>query len=236
MTNREAISFFKTFAVDSTGFVPDDYGFSSIAILQLLHNNRARVIKEAIDKRMTLSHQTIQTLACISLEEADMIEDLKQERSDCVWLRSIEPVPTSITTFSVTSTIGSTNFDYVEWDKLRHKMNSRSSSIRNGKYWTYRDTGDGVRLYILNTEWLESVAQNAVYENPILADQFSKCGVTDQHKMCNPLDLDFHTQEDLIERIMTKTIAEYHQRLRLMGADIISDDTDNTRGVGNAKA
>lgn len=235
MTNREAISFFKTFAVDQTGFTPDDYGFSSLAILHLLLNNRAKVVKEALDKKLILSHQTIQTLGCIKLEETDMIENIPQDRSGCLWLRSVDPVPTTIESFSVVSTLGNTRFHFVEWDKLRHKLNSRSKSIREGRYWSYRDTGDGLRIYVLNTEYLESVAQNAVFENPILADQFPQCGETDQHKLCNPLDLSFHTQEDLIERVMTKTIVEYLQRIKAMGADLFNDDTDNTQGSGNPK-
>lgn len=236
MTNEEAISFFKTFAVDKSGYAPDDFGYSSKAIIQLLYNNRARVVKEYIDSKMPLSHQTIQTLPCIKLEEADMIEDLKIERSGCVWLRSVDPLPTTIKSFSVSSLIGNQSFDYVEWDKLRHKLNSRHKGTRDGKYWTYRDTGDGLRLYILNTEYLESVTQSAVYENPILADQFPKCGETDQYKICNPLNLDFHTQEDLVERIMTKTMVEYLQRVRAMNTDLFNDDTDNTNKEGNPKA
>lgn len=236
MTNSEAISFFKTFAVDKSGYAPDDFGYSSKAIIQLLYNNRARVIKEYLDNKMALSHQTIQTLPCIKLEEVDMIEGIDQERSGCVWLRSVDPIPTTIKTFSVTSTVGSLNFDYVEWDKLRLKLNSRNKGIREGRYWTYRDTGEGLRLYVLNTEYLESVAQNAVYENPILADQFPQCGKTDQFRMCNPLELDFHTQEDLVERIMTKTMVEYLQRVRAMNTDLFNDDVDNTNKEGNPKA
>ena len=57
MTNREAISYFKTFAVDRTGFAPDDYGFSNKSLIQLLFNNRARVIKEMLNVKMLLSHQ-----------------------------------------------------------------------------------------------------------------------------------------------------------------------------------
>lgn len=236
MTNREAISFFKTFAADQTGFSPDDYGLSNLAILHLLLNNRARVIKQAIDERWRLSHQTIQTLACIGLEEADMVEFKGYEKSGCLWMRSIDVVPSSIATFGTYSIIGGENFDFVEWDKLRHKMSSRSRAIRDGRYWTYRNIGDGLRIYLLNTEFLESVSQTGVYENPISADTYPRCGEVDPVKKCSPLDLDFHTQEDLMERILTKSMVEYLQRIKAVGADLLNDDTYNSQGAGNPKA
>lgn len=204
-TNRKVIEKFKHPPLDSSGFLTDDLAWSDESILRDLFEIRSLVVSELIDNGKSVSDQMIQTLNCVELKETDRNECPCNPASGCYWLKSVLPLPKFIKVLSVTGTSAHEKmerFSYIRWDRAQYISKSRTRAQREGLYWTIKDIGDSPYLYVYGNTFLERISISGLWENPTEVEAFPSCGQRDKNAVCNPLDVDFHTDIKLIDKII----------------------------------
>lgn len=223
MSIRDIISRFRHFGEDATGYVSDDTSYSDFAIYDQLVTARAVITTDRFKAgKEYFSDSMFQTLTCVMFEEVDSNECGLIPQSGCKILKSTCPIPNTIRLVSVTNQLGSSTFDIIRWDQADGKLNSRIESIRKSTFASIRTIGKDQYLYLLNNENLKNAVVVAIFEDPVKAAQF--CG--DQEALCNPLDLDFHTDYKLIDPILKYTWDTVVNVRKAARPDIINDDTN----------
>jgi hypothetical protein len=224
MKIRDIISRFRHFGEDMSGYVSDDTSYSDLAIYDqlvtarsVIAHDRAKTAKEYFSDAM------FQTLPCVMFEEVDSNECGLIPPSGCKILKSTCPIPNTLKLISVTSQLGNKTFDLVRWDQAEGKLNSRIKSIKDSTFATMRKIGENHYLYLLNNENLKNAVIVAIFEDPVKAAQF--CG--DKEALCNPLDLDFHTDYKLIDPILKYTWDTAVSVRRAAKPDLANDDTNS---------
>lgn len=224
-TFRKAIDEFYHTADDMTGFRSDDPKFNHRAVLELLLAARSATITQARLTGQPLSEHMTQMLNCVSMELADRSECPCMPPSGCVWMKTKAPVPHMILPISVTDVLANQKFDPKNWRDFPLIKNSRIKSQRKRKYFAYKDTKEGMYLYLYNEEFLEQIAVNGIFEDPIAAAQYPSCGKVDIHSMCNPLDLDFKTDRLYVDRILKLAYSSLPAiRAQLADIDTLNND------------
>lgn len=229
-THRKAVEAFLHFIADKTGYVVDETSYSKKALKEHLLQSRALIVREELEMGDDVSENMVQTLPCVEMVEADRNECPCQPASGCHWLRSIEPIPRAIKLISVSDTLAKQTFEFVKWDRMQYKVKSRIKSLREGKYYTIRDTSEGAYIYVYNNRFLENIAVSAIFEDPTHAAAFPKCGEVNLEALCNPLDVDFYTDSylrDVIFKDAWQTISQVRQAA---GLDLFNDDLELTKG------
>lgn len=229
-TIRKAVEAFLHYVADSQGYVVDDTAYSKKAVKDHLLNSRMTVTKQKLnDTGFHPSEMMVQTLPCVELVEADRNECPCQPASGFYWLRTVEPIPEMIRTTSVTTTLAKGHeddetFQFVKWDRFKNLMTSRIKSLRRKRYYTIRDTSAGPYLYIYNDRFLENAAISAIFAEPAHAAAFPKCGEVNLDALCNPLDVDFYTDRDLIDMILKDAAPTAAQLRGIAPRDVVEDD------------
>lgn len=96
-------------------------------------------------------------------------------------------------------------FAHIKWDRFGYIPESRNISMRNGNYWTIRETKDGPYLYLYGNRFLDEISISAIWEDPIAVEAFSNCDEVNINAICNPLDVDFYTDAWLRKLIIAKS-------------------------------
>lgn len=238
VTIRDAISQFKHWVVTPDGKLSDDHPFSNRAIADHLLQTRSSVLQAAMDSGMRLSKENEQVLDCVSLQKVDQAECPCLPPSGCVWLRTIEPIPSDILIRAVTGVVTSGDnprFEYIEWDQFQYIPTARMKSVREGKYYTLRDTGEGLHMYLYEQN-LEAISISGVWYNPMEAAAYPRCGTRDQQAVCNPLDVKFHTDSKFISRIIQSQPTDTEAAVSLRRAavpDLINEDMVGNNPAGS---
>lgn len=180
---------------------------------------------------MSVGRQNVQTIPCVDIEEAKAETCPCPPPSGMKWLKSKKPLPRFINLVSITSTIGETNMNYVEWTKVKYKVNSRVKSSRSAKYYTIRDTGEGSFLYVLNDRNLKLVAVSAIFEDPYEVITFEGCGKIDKTKLCNPWDTPFYANSEQIDKVCTVAWSVLPTLKANSPSDIYNNDSDDVPGT-----
>jgi len=221
MVIRNLIQSFRHFGEDPTGYISDDTSFSDFAIYQQLVRSRAVIVKDR-DRKEYFNHTMFQTLPCVMFEEVDANECGLIPRSRCKILKSTCPTPNILKLISVTSQLGNQTFDYVRWDQTAGKLNSRIESIRDSVFATIRTIGDEQYIYLINDDYIKNGVVVAIFEDPVIAAQF--CG--DQEALCNPMELDFHTDAKLTDVVLKLSYDTILGVRRAAKPDVVNDDTN----------
>lgn len=207
-THRHALEQWKHYAIDRSGYVPDENPFSNKSIIRVLQEVRATEIKLALNQGLDLTEFMVQTLSCIEVEELDRNECPCAPASGCYWLRSKVELPRFCKDISVTGIVANgenPRFTFIKWDRFQYIPQSRNRTMRKGRYWTIRDSGgEGPYLYLYGDRFLKQVAMSAIWEDPMGVEAFPKCGTEDINAKCNPLDVDFHTDAWLRDIVISK--------------------------------
>lgn len=208
-THRHAIEQWKHYPVDSSGYVVDESQFSNKSIIRNILEVRAVETKAAIDRGDDVSDFMVQVLPCVEVEELDRNECPCAPASGCYWLRTKAEIPRYIKMISVTGIVANKEnprFTYIKWDKFQYIPIARNKSMRHGRYWTIRDSGgDGPYILLYGDRDLEVIAISAIWEDPMCAEAYPKCGTVDLEAKCNPLDIDFYTDAWLRDIIISRT-------------------------------
>lgn len=230
----DALSAFKHWAVSGTGRLSDDIPVSDLAIIRKLIEARAQVLAEEIKRGRKLSKEVEQTLDCVVMMEIDQAEAPCAPPSGCTWKRTVTPLPSDIAIASVTGIVagkGNPRFNWIEWDKFQYVSRSRSTSMRDAKWFTLRDVGEGYHLYLYNEDHLEKLAITATWANPIAAAQYPKCGKINQRALCFPKEVPFHIDQRLANIIFETAITVGMPKRQLATPDVTNDDQPGNIGA-----
>jgi hypothetical protein len=225
-THRAIVEKFKHNAVDQSGFVSDDDTWSDEFLIKEFLDLRTLLTKQYLAAGKSCSTKMVQTLGCVKVTEEDRSTCPCSIPSGCYWLKSEKPIPSFIKILSVTSTIvhgDMLRFSPIGWDKLQYIPNSRSNFAKKGKYWTTRDTGNGTFLYLYGDRDLQEIQVTGIFENPMEVAVYPSCGLVDKKALCNPLDVDFHTDRELVTQILDSA----YQRLIAVRSSAKEDVKNN---------
>ncbi len=220
MTIRKLIHSFRHFGEDPTGFITDDTTFSDLAIWEQLVRTRASIVKALVKSKHKFSEAMIQTIPCIMFEEVEASECNLIPPSGCKILKSTCETPNFLHLVGVSSQLGNKNFDVVRWDQLQGKLNSRILSLREEAYVTMRNINGKQFTYIINDSYIENLVVMAIAEDPIIFAQF--CG--NKEALCNPLELNAHTDEDIKDLILKATWDTIFRARQMSKPDIQNND------------
>lgn len=218
MTIRKVIEHWKHLAEDMSGYESDDTPYSDYAIYDSLVMSRASIVKER-DMPEYFTGNMIQNLTCVMFEEVNASECGLLPDAPCTILKSTCPLPNMLKVIGINEQLGK-NIDVIRWDRVEGKINSRIQSIREEPYFALRTIGDKQWGYIINHKYLKNATISAIFENPIHAAQF--CG--DKEALCNPLEIDFHTDYKLIDPIMKLALNTIITTRRAAAYDQNNDD------------
>lgn len=210
-THRHLIDRFKNPSGDSSGYVSDDFSFSDEEIIRNWLDVRASLVSNYLDAGKKLSDQLVQTLSCVTVEEHDRSEFPSIVPSGCYWLRTVTEIPSYIKITSVTGIAANAEmprYSPIRWDKMQYIPKDRMNHVRNGKFWTTRDSGTGRYIYLYGDRFIEQIAISGIWENPMEAAAFPTCGVVDKDALCNPLDVRIYTDQKLLDDIVKLTWAK----------------------------
>ncbi len=213
-------------AVADKGGISDDNSTSTRYILFNLLRFRAMLLAEKIKSRAHISKFNYQTIPCIPLEEVDVVECPCAPKSGCTFLKGKVNLPVLINGFkSVASMTGSISYTYVEWDKFRHKLNSRIKANQTAAYYTYKTGPDGTFIYVYNDIHKEFLTVTGIFDNVIDVQLFPGCdGAVDNCK--RPLDLAFIFEPALFPLLQELVLRKVFG-ISIKARDEISNDADD---------
>lgn len=222
MTIRESITEFRLMAKEASGFVSDDTSLSDKYIYSVLLQARSVYYKQLMKKGESFSHEVVQSLNCVELKRSDISQCPLTPDSGCFWMESIKEIPTIIKLKGVTNDIGTRRFNYISWNDANSIATNRIKSSRDGHYYTYKVTRDGLKLFVLNDIFLEIVTAEGIAEDPI--DFLLFCG--SESARCFPMDEKWYSTRGEFDVILKLALDTY---VRLKGArtnDIINNDRE----------
>jgi len=206
-THRTYIDKFKQPSSDFTGYASDDYTWTDEFIIKDFLDIRANIVIDSLSLGMDLSHQMVQTLGCVEVEEHDRSECPCTPPSGCFWLRTLDVLPEFLRITSVTGIVVNKQmprFSFITWDRLRYIPEARTASAQKALYWTVRDSGAGRHLYLYGgEEMMQKIAISGIWANPMEAAAYPSCGKRSVQAVCNPLDTPIYTDKTLINKILT---------------------------------
>ena len=224
-TNRHAIAGFRDFVADKTG-ISDDSGWSQRQVLFHLIRYRAALIQQKEEAGKKLSRFNYQTIPCIPLIETDVNECPCAPASGCKFLKTKWILPKPVSHFkSITSIDGGITYSFVEWDKFKYKINSRFESQSTKPYYTTKNTGSGVYIYVYNDQHKEFITPTSIFENPIDVQRYPDC--EGKVEICiKPLDLEWIMDPDLLMAVYDLSFRNLF-RIKSMVSDLMNNDNDD---------
>jgi len=139
-----------------------------------------------------ITEHTVQILPCVEVVLVDRNECPCAPESGCMWLKTKVKIPRPIRIISVNDIIAQDSFSFLKWDRFKYIKHSRVNSLKKRRYYTMRDSGEGTFLYVYNDDFLESISISAIFEDPMDAAAYPKCGKRDIEAVCNPMDVDLY--------------------------------------------
>jgi len=148
-----------------------------------------------------------------------------------MFLKSTHPIPTPVNDLiiSVTSVTGNVRFDPLKWSNFYSKINSRIPAEGRAKYYTFKDIGDGVYLYVYNDQFIESVSVTGIFEDPLDVKRFPVCG-EEPDPICSPLDEEYVIDKDLIMPMYRSVLQVLSNFKRMSAPDNSNNDQDDASG------
>jgi len=225
ITNKEVINAFRTLVADKVP-ASDDIGWSSRLIYFYLLRYRAKLIREKVRRSRHISHWNYQTIDCVPLVEADLNECPCAPKSGCTFLKTELPIPKPLNRLkSVTSIDGQITYTFVEWERLKSKINSRIKAQQNTPFFTIKTRNNGTYLYLYNDAHKKFITITGVFENPLQVQYFPNCQL--KVKKCQmPLDEEFILDPDLLPTVYDMAFSQL-MRAKQHGTDQLNDDNDN---------
>lgn len=215
-THRHQIEKIKHLLVDPTGYVPDENPWSDLYLVRNLQESRASVLKNALSRGAIVSEHNVQTLSCVEVTELDRNECPCAPASGCYWLRSDKPIPREIKITSVTGIVANNEnprFQYMKWERFQYIPKARYQSTRTALYYTIRTTTDKENhIYLYGNRFLSSIAISGIWEDPMLAAAYPKCGEKQIEAYCNPFDVNFYTDLNYIDQIVQMSVQKLQPR------------------------
>ena len=225
ITNREVVNAFRTLVADKVQ-ISDDNGWSTRLVYYYLLRYRAKLVREKVHRNRSLSHWNYQTIDCIPLVKTNSSECPCTPAPGCDWLKTEFPIPKPLHRLkSVTSKDGQVTYTFVEWERLKSKINSRISAQSKAAYYTLKTRTNGTYLYLYNDVNKKSITTTGIFENPLEVQYYPDCNGSVE-KCQRPLNEEFILDPDLLPAVYDLAIGQIN-RAKQMGTDILNDDNDN---------
>jgi len=132
---------------------------------------------------------------------------------------------------SVTSKDGQVTYSYVEWERMKSKINSRLPGQNKIAYYTIKTRRDGTYLYLYNDVHKKHVTVTGIFENPLEVQYYPDCK-GEVEKCQTPLNEEFILDPDLLPIVYDLALAQINRAIQL-GNDILNDDNDNITTTKN---
>lgn len=225
ITNREVVNAFRKLVADK-GYISQSNGWSFRLIYFYILRYRARLIRERVRKNITLSHWNYQTIDCIPLVETSTSECPCQPNPGCTWLKTVTPIPKPLHRLkSVTSKDGTITYTFVEWERLKRKLNSRLPANRKAAYYSIKTRSNGTYLYLYNDDHKKHITVTGIFENPLEVQYYPDCK-GEVEKCQRPADQEFILDPDLMPTVYDLALTQI-LRAKMMGSDVINNDNDD---------
>lgn len=225
ITNREVVNAFRTLVADKVQ-ISNQSGWSTRLVYFYIIRYRAKLIREKVLRNRNLSHWNYQTIDCIPLTKTDMSECPCAPARGCVWKKIAYPIPKPLDRLkSVTSKDGQVTYSYVEWERVKNKINSRLEAQNAMAFYTIKTRRNGTYLYLYNDVHKKHVTVTGIFENPLEVQYYPDCnGVKEQCQ--EPQNEEFILDPDLLPAVYDLAIAQI-SRAKQLGTDILNNDIDD---------
>lgn len=225
ITNREVVNAFRILIADK-GPLSDDSGWSTRLVYYYILRYRAKLIREKILRNRSLSQWNYQTIDCLTLQEVNISECPCLPKTGCSWLKTTYPIPKALHRLkSVTSKDGQITYSFVEWERLKSKINSRIIAQSRAAYYTIKTRRNGTFLYLYNDVHKKHITVTGIFENPLEVQYYPDCdGVIEPCQ--RPQDEEFILDPDLLPVVYDLALTQIN-RAKQLGIDLLNDDNDN---------
>ena len=225
LTTRQVIQSF-VHLISERGPVSQDNITNEKIIYFHLLRFRAKLISEKLKTRSyNLSKINYQNISCVKLEEVDFSECNCAPISGCTLRKTLIKIPTVLHIESVTSVASNIKYNFIQFDRLDTLQESRFQAEKTKPYYTFKNTGEGLYLYILNSSYEEFISITAIFEDPNQVYNFPNCktGLTDP--CFSPLDSEFILDPDLLPIVYDLA---YNSLFRVQNkvVDLLDDKND----------
>lgn len=233
ITNIEVVNAFRNLVADKTQ-ISDDSGWSIRLVYYFLLRYRARLIREKVRNNLPLSHWNYQTIDCMALKPVPLDECPCAPGDGCSFRKTTLQIPKPLSRLkSVTSTNGQVTYTFVEWERLRNKINSRFKGEREAAYYTLKTRQNGTYLYLYNSLHTKYITVTGIFENPLEVQYFPNCN-GEVEKCQDPREQPFILDPDLLTTVYDLALGQV-ARAKQMGTDIDSNDMDDISISSNTK-
>lgn len=232
-TNRQVVQGIKTLIGDRTGKISDGNQWSTRLILFYLMIYRSRIVYEKRKQRWEQDHRfNRQTLNCVSLKKVDRADSLFSPNSGQFILKSRHFLPRPIMGKfdSVTNSMGTIHYEYVEWENFEFRLKGRYKAQKDLTYYTLKSTEEGVDIYLLNDTDKVDLVVTGVFENPLEVIYYPGCG--EIRPFCNPLDDPFILDQELLTIVMELVVERLVNSRNVAVPDVTPDNMDDTAVMG----
>lgn len=171
MTLNQQVSDIRNIATSGSNSV--DFRVEDSQIKYWIHQFRAMLISQAIQKKQDITTSWLQTISCLELEQVDSSECC-DETTECYVLRTIETLPRTIEGFNQdmivrveslngnviprTSQFGSKYDKYAKWSSNKTK-------------WFLKND----RIYVINNQFLSKINVIGIFEDPTTLAAYNSC-------------------------------------------------------------
>lgn len=159
--------------IASSGGNPNEFKIDNSQILYWVEQTRAILIGQSLNKRDDVNDSWVQYINCLELEtvSSNLCCDVT---SDCLLLRSVQQLPSTIDTHKDNWVISVSTMDGSSINKsnpIKHKYQKYNKFTKNERSWFLMDN----YLYIINETFLEKARVALIAEFPSDLKKFVSC-------------------------------------------------------------
>lgn len=188
--------------IASSGANPNSFEISNDQILYWIEQTRSILIGQSLTKHDDINDSWIQWINCLQLEQVDSSLCCLAP-SNCIVLRSIQKIPSTIDTWKDNWIISVSTIDGTSIPKsnpIKQRYQQYNKYTKNDASWCLIDD----YLYIINNPYLEIVRLAGLFEFPSDLSNFVTC----EEQPCFSLDGDYPisvSMASIITDIIIKT-------------------------------
>jgi len=224
MNQREVVALVRS-VFSGSGYISSSDKSPARRVLFMIKNAISTIQKRRLDNKKDFSVHDIVALPCVRLEEADKVSCPGIPPEGTIWMKSVEAIPRFIKVIDIIDLQGNVSIPILSWTKLKSKLNSRFSKLRDSAAATFRTEADKTYLYIIKSS-LRAVSMDIVPEDYAEAILFPKCGEVNKKLMCNLWDIDIGVDASTVEQAV-KLISPQE----ILAAKVKSDEVNNSSSI-----
>lgn len=208
--------------------ISDDSGVSDRLLAGYIHEMRAKLMKELLNKDGSLPQVFVQHI-CLQFERTSAVEccDLDID-SDCYFMKSTKPIPHTLEgignsgILSIKALDGSQDYSFIDYRRVN---TSKYNKFTGNRVKVFRKSD---YLYLMNTNEIQYLTVGAIFTNPEDASLFS-CGSSGN--VCFNWDSNYPITEDMAKTVVDMVLKERLGIMYKIPEDVNNDTKDNPEGI-----